>query len=195
MTRVTPEDVRRRRFGPAPFGPHGYHPAQVDAFCARIADTMAGLDRLTVADIRLVEFDGPPPGHRGYDIEQVDDFLDHLCMELEYLRLGRSRLPAGRTHDPLTHDDVLRIQFSTPPYGFPGYMADEVAVFLDRLAATLAHHGPNGLTPEDVRATTFNLAPDGVPAYHRDEVDAFLDLVVQQLSTACAEPHQPRAHS
>ncbi|MGW4356885.1 DivIVA domain-containing protein [Nocardia sp. NPDC004582] len=195
MARVTPEDVRRRRFGPAPHGPHGYHPAQVDAFCARIADTMAGHDQLTVADIRLVEFDGPPPGHRGYDIEQVDDFLDRLCTELEYLRLGHGHRPVTRTHDQLTPEDVLHIQFSTPPYEFRGYRAEEVGAFLVRLAATLAHHGPNGLTAEEVRTTTFHLAPAGAPAYHLEEVDAFLDLVVQQLEAARAEPPQPHAHS
>ncbi|WP_433672697.1 DivIVA domain-containing protein [Nocardia sp. CA-136227] len=192
---MTPEDVRRRRFGPAPHGPHGYHPAQVDAFCARIADTMAGHDHLTVADIRLVEFDGPPPGQPGYDIEQVDDFLDRLCMELEYLRLGRTHQPVIRTHDQLTPEDVLQIQFSTPPYGFRGYRAEEVGVFLDRLAATLAHHGPNGLTADEVRAITFHLAPIGDPAYHLEEVDAFLDLVVRRLEAVCAEPHQPHTHS
>ncbi|MTE14943.1 DivIVA domain-containing protein [Nocardia aurantiaca] len=181
MTRVTPDDVRRTRFGHAPFGHHGYHPARVDAFCARIADTMLGRDHLTIADIRLIEFDAPPPDHRGYDIDQVDDFLDQVCMELEYLRQGSS---AGRAHDPLTPDDVLRIQFSAPPYGLPGYHAKEVGAFLDRLAATLAHHGPSGLTPEDVRDITFHLAPEGVPAYHREEVDAFLDLVVHQLENS-----------
>lgn len=181
MARVTPEDVRRRRFGPAPHGPHGYHPAQVDAFCARIADTMAGHDHLTVAEIRLVEFDGPPAGQHGYDIEQVDDFLDWLCMELEYLRLGRSHQPVRRTHDQLTPDDVLSIQFSTPPAGFRGYRAEEVGAFLVRLAAALAHQSPHGLTPDEVRTITFHLAPLGAPAYHLDEVDAFLDLVVQQL--------------
>ncbi|WP_040809679.1 DivIVA domain-containing protein [Nocardia concava] len=186
---MTPDDVRRTRFGQAPSGHHGYHPEQVDAFRARIADTMLGRDHLTIADIRLVEFDAPPPGRRGYDIEQVDDFLDHLCVELEYLRRGRGRLPAGRTHEPLTHDDVLRIQFSAPPYGLPGYLAAEVGAFLDRLAATLAHHGPNGLTAKDIQDTTFHLAPEGVAAYHREEVDAFLDLVVHQLERSEVTPH------
>ncbi|MGW4119378.1 DivIVA domain-containing protein [Nocardia sp. NPDC004711] len=189
MTRVTPDDVRRTRFGHAPSGPHGYHPAQVDAFCARIADTMLGRDHLSIAEIRHIEFDGPPPGHRGYDIDEVDDFLDHVCTELEYLRRGRGRLPAGRTPDTLTHDDVLRIQFSAPPFGFPGYLAEEVGAFLDRLAATLAHHGPNGLTPNDIRDITFHLATDGAPAYHREEVDAFLDLVIHQLEKPEASRH------
>lgn len=191
MARVTPEDVRRRRFGPAPHGPHGYHPAQVDAFCARIADTMAGHDHLTAADIRLVEFDGPPPGHPGYDIEQVDDFLDRLCTELEYLRLGRSHHPVSRTHDHLTPDDVLNIQFSSPPTGFRGYRTEEVGAFLIRLAATLAHQGPNGLTSDEVRTITLHLAPVGDPAYHLEEVDAFLDLAVQQLRQSEAARHQP----
>ncbi|MBL1076736.1 DivIVA domain-containing protein [Nocardia sp. 2] len=181
MTRVTPEDVRRKHFGRAPFGHHGYHPAQVDAFCARIADTMLGLDHLTAADIRQMHFDGAPRGNRGYDPEQVDDFLDHVCIELEFLRLGRSRVPAGRFEDTLTHDDVLRIRFSAPPNGLSGYRAEEVGAFLDRLAATLAHRTPNGLTADDVRHMAFHTATDGAPAYHRAEVDAFLDLVAQQL--------------
>ncbi|MEV6768918.1 DivIVA domain-containing protein [Nocardia sp. NPDC051030] len=184
MTRVTPEDVRRKRFGNAAPGQHGYHPAQVDAFCARIADTLLGRDHLSTADIRMAEFDGPTPGNRGYDIEQVDEFLDQLCVDLEFLRRGRTRLPAGREEDPLTHDDVLRIQFSAPPFGFSGYPADEVGAFLDRLAATLAHHGPNGLTADEVRTTAFHTAPAGVAAYHREEVDAFLDLVAHQLESA-----------
>ncbi|GAB4585177.1 DivIVA domain-containing protein [Nocardia sp. IFM 10818] len=181
MARVTPEDVRRKRFGHAPFGHHGYHPAQVDAFCARIAETMSGRDHLTAADIRLVEFDAPPRGHRGYDIEQVDDFLDQVCTELEFLRRGRGRIPSGRFADVLTHDDVLHIRFSAPPHGVSGYAAEEVGAFLDRLAATLAHHSPNGLTADDVRQTAFHTAAAGMPAYHRDEVDAFLDLVAHQL--------------
>ncbi|MEC3918250.1 DivIVA domain-containing protein [Nocardia sp. CDC160] len=179
---MTPEDVRRTRFGPAPFGHPGYHPDQVDAFCARIADTMAGRDHLTIADIRLAEFDAPPPGRRGYDIEHVDDFLDRLCVDLEHLRHGRPRTPVGRPHEPLTPDDVLHIHFSAPPYGVPGYQADEVGAFLDRLAATLAHHGPNGLTAKDIQETTFHLAPEGTPSYNREEVDAFLDLALHQLA-------------
>ncbi|AYF78929.1 DivIVA domain-containing protein [Nocardia yunnanensis] len=181
---MTPDDVRRTRFGPAPLGHHGYHPGQVDALCGRIADTMLGRDHLTVAEIRLAEFDTPPAGQRGYEIEQVDDFLDHMCVELEELRHGRGRLPARHGHGPLTHDDVLRIQFSPPPYGFPGYLASEVGALLDRLAATLAHHGPNGLTAQDIRDVTFHLAPAGEAACHRDEVDAFLDLVAVQLEKA-----------
>ncbi|WP_084536115.1 DivIVA domain-containing protein [Nocardia yamanashiensis] len=181
---MTPEDVRRKRFGTAPIGRHSYNSVQVNAFCARIADTLTGRDHLTAADIRLVEFDAPPRGQMGYDSEQVDDFLDQICVDLEFLRRGRSRLPLGRESDPLTPDDVLRIQFSAPPFGLRGYLTEEVGAFLDRLAATLAHHGPNGLTAEDVRHTTFHLASPGLPAYHRDEVDAFLDLVAQQLESA-----------
>lgn len=56
-----------------------------------------------------------------------------------------------------------------------------MGAFLDRLAATLAHDGPNGLTAEDVRGTAFHTAPGGTAAYHREEVDAFLDLVAHQL--------------
>ncbi|WP_067564068.1 DivIVA domain-containing protein [Nocardia acidivorans] len=182
MTGVTPEDVRRRHFGTAPFGHHGYHPGQVDAFCARIADTMSGRDHLTAADIRLVEFDGPPFGHRGYDIDQVDEFLDQICMDLEYLRRGHPLIAPVRQEDPLTHDDVLRVRFSAPPFGLSGYAAEEVGAFLDRLAATLAHDGPSGLTAQDVRATTFHTASPGTAAYHREEVDAFLDLVAHQLA-------------
>ncbi|MFJ4655639.1 DivIVA domain-containing protein [Nocardia sp. NPDC088792] len=182
MTRVTPDDVRRKRFGTPPLGHDAYHPAQVDAFTARIADALAGLDHLTSADIRLAEFDAPPPGKPGYDSQQVDEFLDRLCIDLEHLRRGRCPVPAGRDADPLTHDDVLRIRFSAPPHGLPGYAAEEVGRFLDRLAATLAHNGPNGLTADDVRATTFHRAATGTPAYHREEVDAFLDLVAGQLA-------------
>lgn len=181
MTLVTPEDVRRRQFGSAPFGHHGYHPEQVDAFCARIADTMGGHDHLSAADIRLAVFDGPPFGRRGYDCEQVDDFLDQVCVELEFLRHGRGRAPEGRVEDTLSHDDVLRVHFSAPPFGLPGYSIEEVGAFLDRLAATLAHDGPNGMTAEDVRTTTFHIAAQGAPSYHRPEVDAFLDLVLEQL--------------
>lgn len=181
MAHVTPEDVRRRRFGFAPFGHTGYHPAQVDAFCARIAATMQGHDHLSAADIRLAEFDGPTFGNRGYDIEQVDEFLDEVCSELEFLRHGRSRLPAGCVADTLTHDDVLRVSFSAPPFGLAGYDTEEVGEFLDRLAATLAHDGPSGLTADDVRGMTFSAAPPGTPGYHRAEVDAFLDLVAKQL--------------
>lgn len=179
MARVTPEEVRRKRFGRARH--HGYNPAEVDAFRERIAETLLGRDHLTAADIRQARFGAPPFGHRGYDQEQVDDFLDHLCIELEYLRRGRRRIPGVNESDTLTHDDVLRIQFSAPPYGVPGYAAEEVGAFLDRLAATLAHDGPAGLTAEDVRHTLFHAATEGTPAYHREEVDAFLDLVAQQL--------------
>lgn len=179
MARVTPEEVRRKRFGKARH--HGYNPAEVDAFCARIADTLLGRDHLTAADIRQARFGTPPFGHRGYDQEQVDDFLDHVCIELEYLRRGRRRIPSANDSDTLTHDDVLRIQFSSPPFGLSGYAVEEVGAFLDRLAATLAHDGPSRLTAEDVRHTAFHTAPEGTPSYHRAEVDAFLDLVAHQL--------------
>ncbi|NNH71508.1 DivIVA domain-containing protein [Nocardia uniformis] len=176
---MTPEEVRRKRFGKARH--HGYDPAEVDAFRERIADTLLGRDHLSAADIRQAHFGTPPFGHRGYDQEQVDDFLDHVCIELEYLRRGRRRIPGVNDSETLTHDDVLRIQFSSPPFGLPGYAVEEVGAFLDRLAATLAHDGPSRLTAEDVRHMTFHIAAEGASSYHREEVDAFLDLVAHQL--------------
>ncbi|WP_218025149.1 DivIVA domain-containing protein [Nocardia jejuensis] len=181
---MTPEDVRRARFGFAAPGREAYHRGQVDAFCARIADSLIGRDNLTAADIRMAEFDTPVPGNHGYDCEQVDEFLDQICVDLEFLRRGSHRIPSGREQDPLTHEAVLRIQFSAPPLGFTGYVADEVGAFLDRLAATLAHDGPNGLTPDEVRDTVFPTATGATAAYHKPEVDAFLDLVAHQLKAS-----------
>lgn len=193
MSPVTPDDVRRKRFGHAPSGHHGYHAGQVDAFRIRIADTMLGLDHLTTADIRLVEFDNPVRGNRGYDCEQVDDFLDQVCLDIEYRGRGHGYSPKPRPTEPLTHHDILHLRFSAPPYGHPGYAAEEVGAFLDRLAATLAHRGPVGLTSEDIHHTTFHLAPHGTPSYHREEVDAFLDLAAHQLAADHAEAPHPTA--
>ncbi|MBF6332054.1 DivIVA domain-containing protein [Nocardia transvalensis] len=176
---MTSDDVRRIRFGKAPIGHRGYDTAEVDAFCARIADAFLGRGSLTAAEIRGHEFATAAFGHRGYDRDQVDDFLDRACVELEFARRGDRPHPTG---EPLlTPEDVQRLRFSAPPHDHAGYAADEVDVFLDRVIATLAHIGPNGLTAEDVRTVNFGLAHAGSAAYHIEEVDSFLDVVVRTL--------------
>jgi DivIVA domain-containing protein len=176
---VTPEDVRQVRFGRAPLGHHGYDASEVDAFRERIARAFGGSSALTTAEIREHEFADAAFGHRGYDRDQVDDFLDRACMELEYARRGAKRHPRDTQ---LTPDDVQRLRFSSPPSGHAGYDADEVDIFLDRVANTLAHIGPNGLSSQDVHTVNFGLADSGTAAYYIDEVDAFLDVVIRTLA-------------
>ncbi len=176
---MTPEDVRQAHFARAPLGHRGYDAGEVDAFCARLAGAYRGREVLTAADIREHVFPDAPFGHRGYDRDQVDDFLDRSCVDLEFARRGNARHP-GETE--LTPDDVQRLRFSPPPAGHAGYDADEVDVFLDRVANTLAHVGPNGLTSQDVHTANFGLAHAGCAAYYIDEVDAFLDVVVRTLA-------------
>nr|WP_221333487.1 DivIVA domain-containing protein [Nocardia transvalensis] len=168
-------------FGKAPFGNRGYDTAEVDAFCDRVAAAFRGRATLTAADIREHEFSTAARGRRGYDRDEVDDYLDRICVELESVRRGAEPSAAGDTL-PLTPEDIQRLRFSAPPTGSTGYDADEVHVFLDRIAATLAHAGSNGLTSADVRAVDFAPALAGAPACHRDEVDAFLDVVVRMLT-------------
>ncbi|QIS20874.1 DivIVA domain-containing protein [Nocardia terpenica] len=177
--RVTPDDVRRVRFGRAPIGHRGYDTIEVDAFCRRIADAFLGRVTLTAAQIRGQEFATAHLGLRGYDRDEVDEFLDRVCVELEFARLGIRRDPAGS--QTLTSEDVRRLRFSAPPTGQAGYAADEVDAYLDRVIATLAHVGPIGLTSAEVRTANFGLAHAGMSAYHREEVDAFLDVVEHTL--------------
>jgi DivIVA domain-containing protein len=176
---VTPEDVRQVRFARAPLGHRGYDAGEVDAFRERITQAYRGLSVLTAAEIREHEFPDAPFGHRGYDRDQVDNYLDNACVELEFVRRGSAR-HFGETE--LTPDDVQCLRFAAPPTGHAGYDADEVDVFLDRVATTLAHVGPNGLSSQDVRTVNFGLAHAGCTAYYIDEVDAFLDVVVRTLA-------------
>ncbi|WP_323137783.1 DivIVA domain-containing protein [Nocardia sp. alder85J] len=176
---MTPHEVRRMRFGRAPIGHRGYDAAEVDAFLELVAQALGGHAALSAATIRGVEFRTAPLGHRGYDRDEVDEFLDQACLELEFARRGALRPPGDRT--VLTPADVQRTQFSGPPFGHAGYAADEVDLFLDRVAATLAHIGPNGLTGTDVLTVNFGLAHAGTAAYRIDEVDAFLEVVVRAL--------------
>jgi DivIVA domain-containing protein len=174
---MTPDEMRRVRFGRAPFGHRGYDTAEVDAFLSRVAAAFGGRGALTTADIRGAEFRTAPLGHRGYHREDVDDFLDHACVALEFVRRGVPSRPAAAT--ALTPDDVRRTRFSGPPYGQAGYAAGEVDVFLDRVAATLAHTGPTALTAAEIRAATFGLAHAGSAAYRIDEVDAFREAAAR----------------
>ncbi len=177
--RVTPEYVRGIRFGRAPIGHRGYDPTEVDAFCATVADALAGRIPLTAADIRDREFSLAAPGRRDYDRTEVDAFLDRVCVDLERGRVGPLRTA---TAAPLTADDVRRLRFSAPPAGRAGYVADEVDTFRDRMAtllAGLAGPGPVPLRPE------FTTATPGIRAYHVDEVDAFVAAVA---ASAAANP-------
>ncbi|RDI50593.1 DivIVA domain-containing protein [Nocardia mexicana] len=178
--RVTDEHARRVRFGRAPFGHRGYDAAEVDAFCERVAEAHHGRGMLTATEIREHEFATAAFGHRGYDRDEVDDYLDRACMDLEFARRGTKPHPIGNTL--LTPEDVQRLRFSAPPHGQPGYAADEVSLFLNRLATTLAHGGPNGLTSAEVRNANFGLARAGTAAYHIEEVDSFLDVAVRTLA-------------
>ncbi|MCM6774639.1 DivIVA domain-containing protein [Nocardia sp. CDC159] len=176
---MTPDEVRRMRFGRAPFGHRGYDAAEVDAFRERIAQAFLGRTVLTAAELRGHEFATAALGHRGYDRDEVDEFLDRVCVELEFARRGLRRHPGGDAL--LTPEDVQRLRFSPPPRDHAGYDADEVDVFLDRITTTLAHTGPNGLTSHDVRTVNFGLAHAGTAAYSIEEVDSFLDVVARTL--------------
>ncbi|RMI30594.1 DivIVA domain-containing protein [Nocardia stercoris] len=178
---MTPEDVRNVRFPKAPFGHRGYDIAEVDAFCETLAQAFSGRGALTTAHIRQHAFSATAFGHRGYHRDDVDEFLDRACVDLESARRGESRRRTGGRI--LTPEDIRRLRFSPPPQDRPGYPADEVDVFLGRVAATLAHTGPGGLTSSEVRTIGFCTAPAGRAAYHRDEVDAFVDVVVRTLQT------------
>ncbi|WP_298175790.1 DivIVA domain-containing protein [Saccharomonospora sp.] len=72
----TAEDIRDIHFDNAPIGRRGYAKAEVDAFVARIAETLEGEDDLTAAEVHHVQFGRPLLGRRGYDEQQVDEFLD-----------------------------------------------------------------------------------------------------------------------
>ncbi|WP_460695843.1 DivIVA domain-containing protein [Nocardia thraciensis] len=177
---MTDEHARRVRFCRAPFGHRGYDAAEVDAFCERVDEAFRGRGTLTATEIREHEFATAAFGHRGYDRDQVDDYLDQVCIDLEFARRGARPHPHGNAL--LTPEDVQRLRFSAPPHGQPGYAADEVGLFLNRLAATLAHDGPNRLTSAEMRNANFGLAHAGTAAYHIEEVDSFLDVVVRTLA-------------
>ncbi|MGC7095113.1 DivIVA domain-containing protein [Amycolatopsis lurida] len=80
---MTPDDVRHTSFTKAPFYRRGYDEHAVDAFVARIEQTLRGTDRLTAADVRDVAFGKARSGQRGYHVDEVDAFLDLVQRELE----------------------------------------------------------------------------------------------------------------
>ncbi len=175
--RVTPEYVRGIRFGRAPIGHRGYDPAEVDAFCAALADAFAGRAALSAAAIRGHEFGLAAPGRRDYDRDEVDAFLDRACVELEFARYGPARPQVAWPPSP---EYVSRLRFSAPPLGRSGYVAAEVDAFRERVAAVLAQTA----TGWDVAAIRpeFGTAAAGVRAYHCGEVDAFVDAVAALVS-------------
>ncbi len=176
---MIPEELRQVCFARAPRGHRGYDAGEVDDFRERIAQAFGGRSALSAVEIREHEFADAAFGHRGYDRDQVDEFLDHACVELEFARRAVKRRPR---EIQLTPDDVQHLRFSAPPSGHAGYDADEVDVFLDRVANTLAHVGPGALCSQDVHTVNFGLAHAGTAAYFIDEVDAFLDVVVRTLA-------------
>ncbi|WP_406279591.1 DivIVA domain-containing protein [Nocardia sp. NBC_00881] len=85
---LTPEDVRRMRFTPAPVGRRGYHEEEVTAFLDLVAATLAhgGPGSLTVADVRSIHFTDARLGTRGYQRDEVDAFLDLVITALRRTR-------------------------------------------------------------------------------------------------------------
>ncbi|WP_216903369.1 DivIVA domain-containing protein [Nocardia alni] len=176
---MIPEELRQVCFARAPLGRHGYDASEVDAFRERIAQAFGGRSALSAVEIREHEFADASFGHRGYDRDEVDEFLDRACVELEFARRAVRRRPR---EIQLTPHDVQHLRFSAPPTGHAGYDADEVDVFLDRVAGALAHIGPGALRSQDVHTVNFGLAHTGTAAYFIDEVDAFLDVVAHTLA-------------
>ncbi|QFU91973.1 DivIVA domain-containing protein [Amycolatopsis sp. YIM 10] len=80
---MTPDDVRNTSFTKSPFFRRGYDEHAVDAFVARIEQTLRGTDRLTAAEVRDVTFGKARSGQRGYHVDEVDAFLDLAQRELE----------------------------------------------------------------------------------------------------------------
>ncbi|MFF0488105.1 DivIVA domain-containing protein [Nocardia sp. NPDC004068] len=178
MSGVTPDEVRRTRFGRAPFGQRGYDVAAVDAFRERVAQAFLGRTTLTAAQIRDHEFPTAARGHRGYDRDEVDDFLDRACVALEFARRGLTPRSPGALLAP---EDVRALRFSPPHPNRPGYAADEVDVFLDHVTTTLTHTGPASLTSRELDSVRFGLAHPGSAAYGIEEVDSFVDVVARTL--------------
>lgn len=118
-----------------------------------------------------------PPGLRGYRTEEVD-----ACCELIAAALD------GRT--TLTADELRHVTFGVPD-GSPGYRADQVDEFLDRVRAELELRQRGALpvpatgallTPEEVQRLRFSYAPLHQRGYRTGEVDAFLALVAATLA-------------
>lgn len=80
---MTPDDVRHTSFAKAPFFRRGYDEHAVDAFVARIEQTLRGTDRLTSDDVRDVAFGKARSGQRGYSEDEVDAFLDLVRQQLD----------------------------------------------------------------------------------------------------------------
>ncbi|MBF6454059.1 DivIVA domain-containing protein [Nocardia cyriacigeorgica] len=82
---LTPADVHRMRFTPAPLEQRGYHVEEVDAFLDLVAATLAhdGPGSLTVEDVRAVRFTVARLGVRGYQRDEVDAFLDLVVTALQ----------------------------------------------------------------------------------------------------------------
>lgn len=205
---MTSTEIRGFRFGKFV---RGYTIREVDAFIARVVDTVERLEAarvsrevgfstpdlpphiLTPDDIEEVEF------HRatgGYDYNEVDAFLDEVQRDIvhSYLDLGadpyrRPRPVVGRLRLPSDHASL----------GFAmcmrGYGVSEVDAFLDRTASTLnrleaarsaREHGYDapGLPPSLLTAEDVRRAefPEVRPGYDMQEVDELLDEVERTIA-------------
>ncbi|WP_082983251.1 DivIVA domain-containing protein [Mycobacterium sp. 1423905.2] len=104
---------------------------------------------------------------------------------------GAAEKPVGSTR--LTAEQVHNVAFSDPPRGTPGYSADEVDAFLDRVEAALKDPSRHSLTSAQIRHLAFSKPPFGMRGYNAAEVDAFVRSVEQHLTGASTRESEQQA--
>jgi DivIVA domain-containing protein len=204
--RLTPDDIRTRRFALAR---KGYRRTEVERFLAKAAVDLARLQdggpdpahesRLTAEDVDEARFH---KALRGYSMPQVDDFLDELAAELARVRglavptrpdLSRADpVPVARAlpelppppPPPLSAAEVASATFER---GMRGYAVAEVDALLARAARDLDRlergeppeaGGEPPLSGADILRSRFTLGPRG---YEMHDVDVFLARLAERF--------------
>jgi len=214
---LTPGDVRDVRFRKPRRGERGYDEREVDVFLDRVADTLAGRDRLTAEDVWTVQFPALRQRKGSSRAEDVDAFLEQASRALGWQasasatdrraagtmpgfpattsvrkpsRGGMAPSPTSRR--PSAPATVSAPMSTLPPSGrFPSSSSRQAA----------QDEPPPRLDAGDVHHVAFLNSPPGEPAYDADEVDAFLGRIeatvagrdtvtTHDVVTAAFHPHR-----
>ncbi|WP_019634850.1 DivIVA domain-containing protein [Actinomadura atramentaria] len=158
---MTPKATKR-----PPLAMRGYSPAQVDALLDRLDRAGQGGTTVPADEVREARFDVVA---RGYDRRAVDELLAAYCAEP-----GGSGVPGERPGDAgaaALAEWVRGARFRASRFR-PGFDAQEVDAFLDRVVAGLCGDAAP-VAAAEVRSVRFTVVRF-MPGYDGREVHRFL---------------------
>jgi DivIVA domain-containing protein len=164
-------------FPPARRSSRGYDEGEVDAFVARLApvlDGVDGVDPVTARQVRTVLFRRVVVGRRGYDADAVDAYLAGAVDTLA-AHEGPERPPSAPADPAPLRLALAEFRPRRSRLG-RGYLPEEVDAFLGRIDRALAAGEPLGA--DVAAAASFRVVVGG---YDTDAVDDLLDRLEGEL--------------